>query len=168
MADQRIWLTGLMGSGKSSVGHSLARWLGCRYIDNDEEIRLLAGRSTVALASAGDGELHQWESRYALHAAARPAPLVAGIPASVADRPPDLRTLRRTGYLVYLSCDLSTLVTRVRADPPRPWLDGDPEDLMAQLLATRHPVLTKAAHLVVDGGETVDEIVTRIVAALPD
>jgi shikimate kinase len=160
----RVWLAGLMGSGKSTVGRSLAARLGCGYVDNDEEIRRLAGRFTVDLAA--DGSLHAWESRYVSHAARLAAPLIAGIPASTADRPSDLRLLRDSGYLVYLRCDLASLAARVRKDPPRPWLSGAPEPLLAGMLEARDPVLSTAADLVLDGGASVADLVNHVLEAL--
>ena len=33
-----MFLVGPMGAGKSAVGRRLARLLGCRFVDSDEEI----------------------------------------------------------------------------------------------------------------------------------
>ena len=84
--DRCIYLIGLMGSGKSTVGHLLAQRIGCEYVDNDATIARLAGRSTVALAEAGGTLLHDWESRYISHVRALPAPAVVGIPASTSEK----------------------------------------------------------------------------------
>jgi shikimate kinase len=161
----RIWLIGLMGCGKSTVGRALALGLGCSYVDNDLTIHALAGRSTVDLAGEGDGVLHQWESRYVRHVTSLSPPVVAGIPASAADRPADLRTLSTTGYLVYLQCDLDTLVGRIEADEARPWIHQNARSLITGMLAERAPALTGAADLVVDGSATVATSVTRITGA---
>ena len=150
MPDVRIWLAGLMGSGKSTLGRALARHLGCAYVDNDATIEHLAGRSTVDLARAGDGVLHDWESRYVRHLTDLSAPVVAGIPASTADRPADLALLRTSGLLIYLRCDIDTLVDRISADPPRPWVGHNTRDLLTAMLATREPAFTATADLVVD------------------
>lgn len=164
----RIWLIGLMGSGKSTVGRALSARLGYDYIDNDEKIAALAGESTVDLAKADGGLLHEWESRYVGYLAALPTLVVAGIPASAADRQSDLELLSGVGRLVYLRCDLPTLVARIRADPPRPWIQGNPEDLLADMMATRSPTLDRSADLVVDAGRPVSDIVAGIVGQLAD
>jgi shikimate kinase len=164
--DSRIWLIGLMGCGKSTVGRALARSLGYTYIDNDLTIHELAGRSTVDLAAAGNGNLHEWESRYVRHVASLPPTVVAGIPASAADRAADLRTLTATGHLVYLKCDLNTLVSRIEADEPRPWVQQNVQSLIAGMLAAREPALMTAADLIVDGTAPVADSVTRITGAL--
>lgn len=116
----RTWLGGLTGSGKSTVGRALAASLGCRYTDNDVTVHALAGRLPVDLAAAGGTLLHDWESRYVWRVSELSPPLVAGIPASAADRPADLALLAGTGRLIYLRCGVPALVRRVSADPPRP------------------------------------------------
>ena len=52
---RRIVLTGFMGSGKSTVGPLLARHLGWKFVDVDDEIAADAG-CTIAELFARDGE----------------------------------------------------------------------------------------------------------------
>ncbi len=161
----RIWLIGLMGCGKSTVGAVIAAEVGEAYVDNDATIATMAGRSTVDLAAAGGELLHDWESRYAERLVSWPPPVVAGIPASIAERPDDLALLSAGGLLVYLRCDLATLVARVTAGPPRPWLSGDPDEVLGEMLAVRDPLLRAAAALVVDGTRAPSELAAQIIAA---
>lgn len=161
---QRIFLIGLMASGKTTVGRRLAERLGCEYVDNDATVAELAGVSTVELSRRGGTELHDWEHRYAEHVAALPAPLVAGIPASIADRPDDLALLAGAGLLVYLDAPVEVLADRVRNDPPRPWITGDPVDLLRGMHATRDAPLRGAAGLVVDATADPADLVRRILA----
>ena len=158
----RVWLAGLMASGKSTVGRELARRRGWPYVDNDASIQAMAGQSSVALAAQGGAVLHEWEARLVAHLVGLTAPVVAGIPASIADRPDDLQLLRRSGLLVFLRCDLDTLVRRVAADPPRPWLGADVRPLLRAMVRRRDPVLTAVAHLVLDATQPVGAVVDRI------
>ena len=148
--DRCIYLIGLMGSGKSTVGRLLAQRIGCEYVDNDATIAQLAGRTTVALAEAGGTLLHEWESRYISHVRALPAPAVVGIPASTSENRDDLQSLRDAGLLVYLRCDVDTLVHRVTAGPKRPWLTGDVRRTIEAMHARRDPILRAAAERTVD------------------
>ncbi len=154
-----------MGSGKSTVGVRVAATLGVAYRDNDATIAAMAGRTTVALAKAGGDVLHDWESRYVQQLAHLSPPVVAGIPASIAERPGDLALLAGTGLLVYLQADLATLVARVRAGPPRPWLTGDPAEVLAPMLAERDPLLKAAAGLVLEATAAPAALAARVVAA---
>lgn len=166
-----IWLIGLMGSGKSTVGGVLARSLQVEYVDNDTTIAAMSGQSTVELAGFGGSILHEWESNYVRQVVTMRPPVVAGIPASAADRWADLQLLRGTGTLVYLRCDVDTLVARLRAGGRRPWLGHEADDVgqtMAAMMADREPRLLRAAHRVVDGSGPVAAVVDRIVTRIRD
>ena len=66
-----IWLCGLMGSGKSTVGAAAAAHFAVPFVDNDATVAELAGWSTVDLADRSREVLHAWESRYVRHLAGR-------------------------------------------------------------------------------------------------
>src|SRR5207244_12720116 len=57
MSINRIYLVGFMGSGKTSVGWRLAKKLGWKFIDLDEEIERSEGRP-VAEIFRENGEAH--------------------------------------------------------------------------------------------------------------
>ena len=154
-----------MGAGKSTVGHALSQRLSVPYIDNDETVAEMAGASTLELAAMTTGLLHEWEARYALSLSERIDRVVAGLPASTADRPEHLDALASHGLLVYLRADVATLAIRVAADPARPWLEGDVSATLADMLASRDPALTASAALVLDATAPVPELVAHIVAA---
>jgi shikimate kinase len=160
-----LWLIGLMGSGKSTVGRKVADATRRPYVDNDETIAGLAGCSTAELSRAGGPVLHEWEAIYVRHLADSQPDVVAGIPASAADRPTDLALLAATGILVYIRCTPATLVERVLADPPRPWLTDSREAttaLIVSMFGARDEILTAAAQLTVDGERPVDQIVADV------
>lgn len=160
-----LWLIGLMGSGKSTIGRRVAAATGRPYLDNDALIAELAGRSTAELSREGGSVLHEWEATYVRHLAAGRDDVVAGIPASAADRPADLELLSATGTVVYIRCRPETLVDRVLADPPRPWLDGSRQAttaLITSMFDARDDVLTSVAHVTVDGQRGIDEIVANV------
>lgn len=160
-----LWLIGLMGSGKSTIGRRVATVTGRPYVDNDALIAELAGRSTADLSRDGGSVLHEWEATYVRHLAASPDDVVAGIPASAADRPADMELLTATGTVVYIRCLPETLIDRVLADPPRPWLDGTRDatsTLITSMFDARDQVLTSVAHMTVDGQRGIDEIVADV------
>jgi shikimate kinase len=159
----RLLLAGLMGSGKSSVGRGVAARRGLHYVDNDAEIAVLAGEPTLELARRGGDVLHRWESAYVRHLDGLTGPLVAGLPGSTADRPYELAALRRTHTVVYLHCDVETLLARVAGDAPRPWLaDIDARPFIEQTYARRDPVLRQAAHHVVDASAALPSVLAAV------
>src|ERR1051326_6210130 len=56
-AHKRLYLVGFMGAGKTTVGRRLAKKLGWKFLDLDEEIEHREGR-TVANIFKEDGERH--------------------------------------------------------------------------------------------------------------
>ncbi|WP_323791871.1 shikimate kinase [Nocardioides sp.] len=161
-----VWLIGPMASGKSTLGRALAGRLGWEYVDNDATVAELAGTSTLELSEQGADVLHDWESRYVHHLVDRSGSFVAGVAASSADRPEDLRILAGAGLLVVLDVDLDVLVERVHSDPPRPFMSGDVRGDLSARIARRTPALREHAGLVVDGARSVDELVDEVVRVL--
>lgn len=166
-APRPVWLLGLMGSGKSTVGRALAAATGREYVDNDATIAALAGRSTAELSTEGGSVLHDWEQTYVRHLVGRGGPVVAGIPASCADRDADLALLASSGLLVYLRCTPGTLVSRVLSDPPRPWLvpsEDTTRALLAGMYDARDPRMRAHAGLTLDAERPVTVLVADLLA----
>jgi shikimate kinase len=158
-----VWLIGLMGSGKSTVGSALAARLDWIYVDNDVAIAEMSGRSSLELSEAGGTLLHDWESRYVKGLVVGAHPVVAGIPASTADLDGNLRLLADSGTLVYLRCDADTLVARIKSGGRRPWLvDDEVRQQIEAMLAAREPHILRFAHHVVDGTRPVAQVVDRL------
>lgn len=161
---ERIFFTGMMGCGKSSVGSRLAALLGVPYLDNDALLAAREGAELLEVAAEGREHLHRIESAIAERLAATPAPLIGGIAASVIEDPRARARLRGAGSVVYLRARPETLLARVRATP-RPWLDKDPAGWIAATLARRAPLFTAAADLIVDtDGRAPDAVAAQIAA----
>jgi shikimate kinase len=115
-----VLLVGMMGAVKSSIGRATARLLGWPYLDNDEQVRGLAGVAPPDVAATlGIEELHRLE-RAALDAVlAHPGPLVASAAGSVVD---DVLWREQHGQdvlVVWLRARPETLLARVGAGASR-------------------------------------------------
>ena len=137
---QRIFLTGLPGSGKSSVGRNVARLLGWNFIDTDD---LLAGQSGVpvgqVLTQVGEERFRQLESEMLRTAAGQERVVIAtggGAIISAANR----ELMRERGLTVYLEVSVETAWQRIQqhlqqsgASVVRPLVIGDdgPQRLLA-------------------------------------
>jgi shikimate kinase len=171
--DVRVLLLGLMGSGKTTVGRHVAASLGVPYLDNDALLAQREGRTTAEFAEAGGDELHDAESRLVGDLLARTDGFVAGVPASVADRPDDVALVEASdAHVVYLHVPPEVLVARVRSDAAhvdpaarRPWLGDDPVAFVTATYTRRDPVLRAAADVVVDGTLSPAEVAAQIEAS---
>ncbi|MFM8944371.1 MAG: shikimate kinase [Actinomycetota bacterium] len=155
-----VYLVGMPGSGKSSVGPALATRLGVPFVELDAEIERAAG-STVREIFEREGEARFREREaQALVEASRRDPSVVSCGGGVVLEPANRVTLRATGEVVFLSAPLDVLAARVRPGADRPLIrtEGD----LAQLFRDREPLYREFAGHVVDGVGTIDEVADRV------
>ena len=171
MVTRHVVLIGMMGAGKTTVGHLLAERLGRRLVDSDELIEARTGR-TVRQIWEADGEpaYRVLESAAFTEALAAPEALVVAAAGGVLLRKDNREALRRSGALVvWLRADPDVLAERATRGEHRPLLDGDPEGTMRRLLVEREPLYRGAADIIVDiDGRTPAEVVELILPLLAD
>jgi shikimate kinase len=110
----RLFLIGLMGSGKSTVGRKLASRTGWPYVDNDELVRDVTGRTAPEIvAEGGPDRLHEAELAAFARGAALPAPVIVGVPGYAVMDEGAQRTLGEAGTTIWLRARPETLHRRV-------------------------------------------------------
>jgi len=168
VASPRVLLTGMMGTGKTTVGRALAGITGWPFLDNDELVERAAGRPTRdVLAAADEAALRRVETAALDHALAAPPPLVAGVAAGVVLDPEARKRMSAGAFVVYLRTPLALLAARVGDGAGRPWLGQDPLSALQQLYAGREPLYLEVADLVLDvESVTPDDLATAILDAL--
>jgi len=160
-----------MASGKSTIGHPLARRLGREFVDNDEALEARSGRSARVIAQAdGADALHRLEAQALVDALDRPAAAVVAAAASVVEEPLARGALRGND-VVYLHASPDVLAARVAAPTPtddhRPFVDGDARAVLEEQYAVRDPLYRALATIVVDTATRApDAIVDEIMQAL--
>jgi shikimate kinase len=163
----RILLIGMMGAGKTTVGHALSARLGWPYLDNDELLARAVGKDTRRVQEQdGQAALRRAESLALTVALDVEAPVIAGVAGGVVTDAADRERLKRGGFVVWLRADIDTLVARVRGTD-RPWLGAAPEVAMRELYAGRASLYAEVASLIVDvAGSTPEATAETIAAAL--
>jgi shikimate kinase len=157
----RILLIGMMGAGKTTIGHTLSNLLGWRYYDNDELVARAAGKDTRRVQEEdGLGALRRAESAALTIALTEGGPLIAGVAGGVVTDPLDLRRLHEGGFVVWLKADIATLAKRV-AGTDRPWLTASPGEAMRTLYAGREALYTAACSFVVEEVDTTPDLIAR-------
>ena len=163
-----IFLVGLMGSGKTSVGKVLARLLEKHFIDSDHEIERVTGvRIPVIFEIEGEAGFRAREHRMIANLIARQNILLAtggGAVLSIENR--DL--LRANGTVVYLRAPVKSLLKRTQRDRNRPLLQvPDPAAKLTELFEQRDPLYREIAHLIVDtGNQSVRALAAQIESKL--
>ncbi|HLB62546.1 MAG TPA: shikimate kinase [Actinomycetota bacterium] len=148
-----IYLVGMPGSGKSTVGGELAGRLGIPFVDLDEEIERIDGRPVSRIfAEDGEAAFRAMEAEMLTKVAASSDPSVVACGGGVVLEPANRVTLRATGTAVFLDVPLEILQRRVRPAADRPLIHSE-EDLV-RLLKQREPLYREfAAHVVDASGD---------------
>jgi shikimate kinase len=163
---QRIVLVGMMGAGKSTVGATLSRLTGWRYIDNDEVVEQLVGIPTRdLLEKRGVAALRAAESAAAQAVLKMDPPLIAGAAAGIVLDGAIAAQLHDGAFVVYLRAHVETLARRIEGTY-RPWLGDDPEATLRALYDGREALYEKLADLIVDVDDlSADDVAQRILDA---
>jgi shikimate kinase len=146
-----IYLVGLMGAGKTTVGRQLAKRLQRRFVDSDHEIEARTGvRVPVIFEIEGECGFRKRESQILAELATEIDLVVAtggGAVLAIENR----ECMRNTGVVVYLHAPPEVLYERTRNDRNRPLLQvNDPLAKLRDLYQQRDQLYRDVAHLVID------------------
>ena len=159
-----IFLVGLMGAGKTSVGKLLARRMGKTFCDCDHEIERGTGvRIPVIFEIEGEAGFRARERRMLAELAERSNIVLAtGGGAVLFEENRD--ALARHGTVVYLRASPQDLWHRTRHDRNRPLLQTpNPLGKLTELFNERDPLYRELADLIVDtGSQSVSALAHRL------
>jgi shikimate kinase len=163
-----VLLVGMMGAGKSTVGRALARRLGWRHLDSDEQVELRTGRTVPEIfASQGEAAFRREESLALAQGLASGPGVVISVAGGAVLDPENRRRLADGGTVVWLRAGVDTLAARVGGGEGRPLLGDDPGTALVHLYQQRRPLYEELADVVVDvDGLTPQESVEQILERL--
>ena len=149
---KNIYLVGLMGAGKTTIGKALAKRLDLGFVDSDRVVEERTGVSipTVFEIEGEDG----FRKRESLVVAdlSRLSGRVVATGGGVVLRPENRSNMRANGFVVYLNVPLHLLWERMRYDKSRPLLKvANPLNRLRELFVERDPYYREVADLIIDG-----------------
>ncbi len=148
-----LYLVGLMGAGKTTVGRLLARHYGCDFFDSDHEIETRTGvKIPVIFEIEGEtGFRKREEAAIAELTTLHGIVLATGGGAVLSQT--NREALGRNGMVIYLRGTPEHLFERTRHDRNRPLLQtGNPLERLRELYKQRDPLYREIADIVVDTG----------------
>ena len=156
MLDRQIYLIGMPGSGKSTLGRRAAQDLGLLFTDLDQWIEKQAGMSVSDLfAKYGEGAFRRAETG-ALEAMTRARPGLIALGGGAAMKPENRKILRAWGSVILLDRSVESILSTLRPEE-RPLLRDNPEQALRELYDVRMPVYRALADVVIPNQGNFDD-----------
>ncbi len=156
---ENIILIGMPGCGKSTVGRLLAQVCRKKFVDADEAIVQLAGKSIPEIfAQDGEAVFRQWETQ-ALSLLGKQSGLVIATGGGCVTRPENYPLLHQNGSIVWLQRSISLLPTE-----GRPLSQAGK---LAEMYEARRPMYESFADCIVENNEDLETTISRICEVLP-
>ena len=148
---RNIYIIGMPGAGKSTIGRSLAKSLQLTFIDADHALTERTGVPiTTIFELEGEAGFRQRETALIAELSTRTEILLA-TGGGVVLREENRALLRASGVVIYLRAKLDDLWARTQHDSKRPLLRTEnPRAVLAKLLEAREPLYAEIADLVVE------------------
>lgn len=163
-ASGNVFLVGLMGAGKTSVGKLLAKRLDKAFSDCDHEIEAATGvKIPVIFEIEGEAGFRARETKMLAELVAR-SDLVLATGGGAVLSAENRALLTGNGVVVYLRAAATDLWQRTRHDKNRPLLrTAEPLSRLEQLHAERDPLYASVADIIVDSGnQSLASLVQRV------
>ena len=149
-----IFLIGMMGAGKTTVGRLLANFLEKKFHDSDREIQKRTGVSIPLIFEIeGEAGFRKRETEM-LSELVKTGNIVLATGGGAVLSAENREMLKRSGTVIYLRLTMEDLWRRTRHDKNRPLLQTqDPRTKLTELYAQRDPLYRETAHIIVESGK---------------
>lgn len=164
-----VVLVGMMGAGKSSIGWRLAKKLGVEFHDSDQEVERAAGCSVTDIFETwGEKAFRDAERRVIQRLLHGPTQVIStGDGAFIDDEIREL--IQEKAISVWLRANPDILLQRVVRRDTRPLLnEGDPKEILEEMIEKRYPIYEEANIIVDSNDDAHDATVERVMDALKD
>ncbi|HTP80468.1 MAG TPA: shikimate kinase [Bacteroidota bacterium] len=172
---QLVYLTGFMGSGKSTIGPILANTLGFEYVDVDKLIEEMSNKRIVDIFGEEGEQSFRAMERAALERLMTREHCVVSLGGGTIANEQNFQLIHGSGIVIYLQLSPEEILERVRHRSDRPLLRdaaGNPltppqlEQKVKDMLGMRSQFYSRADIIIPSDskrvGHTVDEIVRRL------
>lgn len=148
--ENNIFLVGLMGAGKTTVGRHLAKNLRYRFIDSDEVIEQRNGVSISTIFDIEGEDGFRKREATIIDELTQQNKIVLATGGGAILNSKNREVLKERGTVVYLSATIDHLYKRVQYDRNRPLLQTEnPKLKLKELLDFRDPLYREVADIII-------------------
>ncbi|PFG13867.1 shikimate kinase [Bacillus sp. es.036] len=157
-----IYLTGFMGSGKTTVAEELSKALALPSEDTDKHVTKMQGREIpVIFESEGEKAFRSYET-----ASLKDLPtenIIISTGGGIVLSENNRSFMKQNGTMIYLHCEPEEIVKRLEGDTSRPLLAGDnKQNKINTIFTERLPLYREADYEIETTNRSVKDIVAEI------
>lgn len=159
---ENIYLIGLMGAGKTTLGRQLAKSLKLPFFDSDKAIEENTGVDIPTIFEFEGEQGFRDREQKMIRQLTQMQGIVLATGGGAVLREENRSALTEHGFVVYLHCSIDRLLERTKRDTQRPLLQtDDPRARLEQLMAEREPLYRACADFIVDTGTMQSKTVVK-------
>jgi len=164
-----VFLVGMMGAGKTTVGRLLAQALGWRFLDADREIEARSGVSVATIFELeGEAGFRKREAAV-IDELSQLSGIVLATGGGAVLAPESRERLHDRGLVIHLRVTPDEVWRRTKRDTHRPLLrTADPRARIEQIMAERAPFYAEVAHLSFQSAVTNPKRLVERILATPE
>lgn len=164
---ENIYLIGLMGAGKTTIGRQLAKNLALPFYDSDKAIEEHTGVDIPTIFEFEGEEGFRDREQKMLQELTQMRGIVLATGGGAILREQNRRRLMDNGFVVYLQCSVERILERTRRDNQRPLLrTDDPKARVEEFFQQREPLYLSCADFKVDTGILPSKTVVEQILAI--
>ena len=161
---QNIYLIGLMGVGKTTIGKQLAKVLHRPFYDSDKVIEDATGTDIPTIFSYEGETGFRKREQTTIEQLTSFSGIVLATGGGSILLPENRLALKSSGFVVYLFCSIDKIIYRTRHDTQRPLLRTDnPRQRLQSLLVEREPLYMECADFKIDSGTLPGKTVVKTI-----
>ena len=141
----KVYLIGLPGSGKTTLGKQVAEILGISFFDLDEEIERMSGLKVTEIFKSGESEFRKIESDTLRDIIEQNERFILATGGGAPCFNNNLDLMNRSGVSIFLDVPVDEIFNRVSSQAiDRPLLKGDTKERIVTLYKQRLPIYNQA------------------------
>jgi shikimate kinase len=159
---ENIYLIGLMGAGKTTIGRLLAKSLAVPFYDSDKAIEENTGVDIPTIFEFEGEDGFRDREQKMIRQLTKIDGIVMATGGGAILREENRKLLQENGFVVYLKCSVDRILERTRRDTQRPLLKTDnPRGKIEDLFDQREPLYLACADFKIDTGTLPSKIVAN-------